>query len=216
MSDAADPISAGALARVGVAGKDDPGSQESTLTERSNGDDMTAVAQPLNGVNLTAVAGLVEKIGAEPAAASTVWSAEVTWTGAFRSEARVRDFDPLQSDEPAALGGTDTAPNPVEQVLAALGNCLAVGYAANVSIDGITINDLQIKLEGNLDLRTFLGLAPNDNAGYDAIRVNISIAADATDEQLARLHERVIGTSPVGHTLSRSVPVQFEFTPLSN
>jgi uncharacterized OsmC-like protein len=175
---------------------------------------MTAVVQPLNGVNLAAVAGLVEKIGAEPATAATVWSADVTWTGAFRSEARVRDFDPLPSDEPAALGGTDTAPNPVEQVLAALGNCLAVGYAANASIDGITIRDLRIKLEGNLDLRTFLGLA-NDNAGYDAIRVNVSIAADATDEQLARLHERVIGTSPVGHTLSRSVPVQFELTTLN-
>jgi uncharacterized OsmC-like protein len=170
---------------------------------------MTADTQTLNGVNLAAVAGLVEKIGEEPTAASTVWSAVVTWTGAFRSEARVRGFDPLPSDEPIALGGTDTAPNPVEQLLAALGNCLAVGYAANASVDGITIHDLQIKLEGNIDLRTFLGLA-TDNAGYEAIQVNVSIAADATDEQLARLHERVVGTSPVGHTLSRAVPVQFE------
>jgi uncharacterized OsmC-like protein len=170
---------------------------------------MTTSGNALNGVNLAAVAGLVEHIGAEPAAASTVWSADVKWTGAFRSEARIRDFDPLLSDEPAGLGGTDTAPNPVEQVLAALGNCLAVGYAANASLDGITIRDLEIKLEGNLDLRTFLGLA-DENAGYNAIRVDVAIVSDAPEEQLARLHERVVGTSPVGHTLSRAVPVTFE------
>lgn len=44
---------------------------------------------------------------------------------------RSGDFDPIPSDEPAGLGGSDTAPNPVEQVLGALGKCLAVGYAAN-------------------------------------------------------------------------------------
>jgi uncharacterized OsmC-like protein len=163
----------------------------------------------LNGVDLEAVAGLVQTIGTRPEVADTVWSAEVTWSGAFRSEARVRDFDPLRSDEPVALGGTDTAPNPVEQVLAALGNCLAVGYAANASIQGITIRDLRIKLDGNLDLRTFLGLA-QDNAGYQAIHVAVSIASDATEDQLACLHEKVVGTSPVGHTLSRAVPVEFE------
>src|SRR5262245_22548727 len=100
---------------------------------------MTVETQALNGVNLAAVAGLVEKIGDDPAVAATVWSAEVTWKGAFRSEARVRGFEPVPSDEPAALGGSDTAPNPVEQLLAALGNCLAVGYAANASVDGISI-----------------------------------------------------------------------------
>jgi uncharacterized OsmC-like protein len=170
---------------------------------------MSAVDEPLNGVNLVAVSGLAEQIQATPEKAATVWSAEVTWTGAFRSEAQIRGFAPLQSDEPLGLGGTDTAPNPVEQVLAALGNCLAVGYAANASAAGITIDELRISLDGHLDLRTFLGLA-DANAGYEAINVSVSIASDADDAQLADLHERVVGTSPVGHTLRRPVPVSIE------
>src|SRR4051812_41578370 len=93
----------------------------------------------LNDVDLVAVAGLVDKIQAEPAAANTTWTAQVTWKGALRSEAKVRGFDPVPSDEPAGLGGTDTAPNPVEQLLGALGNCLAVGYAANASVAGIEL-----------------------------------------------------------------------------
>jgi uncharacterized OsmC-like protein len=168
-----------------------------------------STADALNGVDLATVAGLVEAIGTRPEAADTIWSAEVAWTGAFRSEARIRNFGPVPSDEPLALGGSDTAPNPVEQVLAALGNCLAVGYAANASLEGITLHDLRIKLDGNLNLRTFLGLA-DDNAGYQSIKVAVTIASDASDEQLARLHEKVVGTSPVGHTLSRAVPVEFE------
>jgi uncharacterized OsmC-like protein len=172
---------------------------------------MTVVHEPLNGVNLEAVAGLAGRIQTTPEAASTVWSAEVTWTGAFRSQARIRGFAPVPSDEPAALGGSDTAPNPVEQVLAALGNCLAVGYAANASAAGITIDELHIALEGQLDLRTFLGLA-DGNAGYEAINAKVSIASDATEAQLADLHQRVVGTSPVGHTLSRPVPVRIELS----
>jgi uncharacterized OsmC-like protein len=170
---------------------------------------MTNVTTTLNDVDLGAVASLVEHVQAEPDAAATVWEAEVTWQGAFRSEARVRDFAPLPSDEPPGLGGSDTAPNPVEQLLAALGNCLAVGYAANASVAGIKIDDLRIKLKGDLDLRTFLGLSQG-NAGFEGIEVAVQLASEASAEQLAALHERVVSTSPVGHTLSRQVPLRIE------
>ena len=164
----------------------------------------------LNEVNIEAVAGLAGKIQQQPDVAATRWNARVDWKGGFRSEAKVRDFEPMASDEPGQLGGTDTGPNPVEQVLAALGNCLAVGYAANATAAGIEIRDLSIELEGDLDLHTFLGLAPQGNAGYQNISVRVSIDSDASAEDLQALHEKVVGTSPVGHTLSRAVPVRIE------
>src|ERR1700729_2172571 len=118
----------------------------------------TTTGDHLNQVDLGAVAALVETIKQSPSAAETTWSAEVRWTGAFRSEAAVRGFAPITSDEPAALGGTDRAPNPVEQLLSSLGNCLAVGYAANASVAGVEIRDLRITLDGDIDLHAFLGL----------------------------------------------------------
>ena len=54
-------------------------------------------------------------------------------------------------------------------MLGALGNCLAVGYAANASAAGVEINDLKIEVSGDLDLHTFLGLKPG-HAGYGACR----------------------------------------------
>ncbi len=163
----------------------------------------------LNDVDIESVAGLAGKIQEQPEVAATRWSATVNWKGGFRSEATIREFEPSVSDEPAALGGTDTGPNPVEQVLAALGNCLAVGYAANATAAGIELNDLAIELDGDLDLHTFLGLT-DGNAGYENISVRVKIDSNATSEQLQALHEKVVGTSPVGHTLSRAVPVTID------
>ncbi|MFT5219036.1 MAG: putative OsmC-like protein [Planctomycetota bacterium] len=161
----------------------------------------------LNDVNIDAVAGLAGKIQQQPEVADTLWNATVHWKGGFRSEANVRDFAPIASDEPDALGGTDSGPNPVEQLLAALGNCLAVGYAANATAAGIKINTMRIDLEGKLDLHTFLGL--NDgNAGYSNISVKVDIDSSASAEQLQALNDKVVNSSPVGHTLSRAVPVE--------
>lgn len=171
---------------------------------------MTTEAPALNNVDIAAVAGLAGKIQEEPAVASTTWNARVTWQEGFRSEAHIRDFAPSASDEPASLGGSDTGPNPVEQLLGALGNCLAVGYAANATAAGIEINDLSIDLEGDLNLTTFLGLDADGNAGYEQLRVKVNLDSDATPEQLAELHKKVVGTSPVGHTLSRAVPLQID------
>jgi uncharacterized OsmC-like protein len=162
----------------------------------------------LNAVNMEAVAGLAGKIQENPDVAQTVWKATVNWDSGFRSSAVIRDFEPLVSDEPAGLGGTDTGPNPVEQLLGALGNCLAIGYAANASATGIEIRNLSIDLEGDLNLQTFLGLNGGGNAGYEGIRVNVHLDSDATPEQLAALHQTVVGTSPVGHSLQRPVPVE--------
>lgn len=161
----------------------------------------------LNDVDIDAVGALIGAIQEDPAKSGTKWNARVTWNGGFQSEVRVRDFDPVPSDEPPALGGKDTAANPVEQILGALGNCLAVGYAANATAAGIELKGLDIDLEGDLDLSTFLGLSEG-HAGYEGVRARVRIDSDATAEQLDHLHNKVVSTSPVGHTLSRSIPLE--------
>ncbi len=163
----------------------------------------------LNDVNLEAVGALASAIVDDAAKGATNWSASVRWAGGFRSEATVREFAPIQSDEPRGLGGSDAAPNPVEQLLAALGNCLAVGYAANASARGIELRNLRIDLDGDLDLHSFLGLS-DGNAGFETIRASVHIDSDASPEVLAELHAKVTASSPVGHTLERQVPVTID------
>lgn len=167
----------------------------------------TTASSRLNDVDIEAVGGLVRAIQDDPAKAQTTWAAHVTWQGAFASESRVRSFAPTKSDEPPTLGGGDTAANPVEQLLGALGNCLAVGYAANATVAGIALDDLRIDLKGDVDLHVFLGLAEG-HAGFSAIEATVTIDSPAPRADLEALHAKVLSSSPVGHTLRNPVPVE--------
>lgn len=48
----------------------------------------------------------------------------------------------VEADEPEQILGNRTAPNAVELLLAALGSCLSVGYAANAAAMGIELDNL--------------------------------------------------------------------------
>ena len=153
--------------------------------------------------------GLIDTIRQKPAAAQTVWKASTQWHGGFRSEAKIRGFS-LSMDEPTALGGTNTAPNMVEVVLGAYGCCLTTGYVANAVLRGIELEDVQIELEGDLDLHAFLGLQSPDVCcpGYTNVRAKVTLVAPtATPEQLEALHAAVVSTSPVGSILARPILV---------
>ena len=143
---------------------------------------MTTTTPLLNNVNIGAVGLLAAAISAEPDKGDTLWKATVGWDGGFRTTTTIRDFEPFATDESAALGGTDTAPNPVEQLIGALGSCLAIGYAANATVAGIRIDDLRIEIEGDLNLESFLGLTPG-HAGYETLRANVYIESDADGGQ---------------------------------
>jgi uncharacterized OsmC-like protein len=84
-----------------------------------------------------------------------------------------------------------------------------VGYAANATAMGIAINKLTIRVEGDLDLQTFLGLKEG-NAGFSQITAKVELDSDASPEDIQALHAKVTSTSPVGHTLNRAVPVDVE------
>lgn len=160
----------------------------------------------LNQVDFDTVAGLAGAITEDPSKAATAWRAEVTWKGGFRTETRIRDFEPSPCDEPAGLGGSDTAPNPVEQLLGAFGSCLAIGVAANATARNIEIEKLAIAVDGDLDLTTFLGLAEG-HAGFEGIRASISLETGADPAEVEDLIRHVVATSPVGHTLAREIPL---------
>jgi uncharacterized OsmC-like protein len=165
---------------------------------------MSSAAPTLNGVDLAAVGELAQQLAEDPSAERSVWTARTTWTGAFTSASHAREHGPIVSDEPELLAGGNSAANPVEYVLAALGSCLAVGYAASAAARGIELRTLEIDLSGTIDLRVFLGLEEG-HAGYDRIEATARVDSDAGDEELQALHEHVIRTSPVGNTIERPV-----------
>jgi hypothetical protein len=69
---------------------------------------------------------LIQTAKANPKAVRTLKCRTVA-EGKFRHANYIRHLAPYIVDEPPGLLGDDTAPNPSEASLAALGSCLAVG-----------------------------------------------------------------------------------------
>ena len=168
---------------------------------------MSSPAATVNGVDLATITEFAQRLASDPDADKSNWSARTTWTGAFTSATHAREHAPIVSDEPELLAGGNSAPNPVEYLLAALGSCLAVGYAAGAAVRGIELRSLELELSGTIDLRVFLGLAEG-HAGYERIEATAHVESDADDGALQELHEHVVRTSPVGNTIEQ--PVEFD------
>jgi hypothetical protein len=69
------------------------------------------------------------------------------------------------------------------------------------------VASLELDVEGDLDLRAFLGLSDAVRPGYEGIEVRYRVEADAPKEQLEELCAYVQRTSPVLDILTRPVPV---------
>lgn len=108
---------------------------------------------------------LQEQLHHAGAPAPLRFAADTQLVGGFQTTAQVREFT-FTVDEPPQLGGTDTGPNQVELVLAALGTCQVV-YATYARLLGTPIESLAIRPGGDLDLRGYVlnGQPLEDAAG---------------------------------------------------
>jgi uncharacterized OsmC-like protein len=167
----------------------------------------------INGLDTASLKNVVTGIQENWETGSITRSASIEWKGGFKSEATSRQFI-AQLDMPCGLCGGDTAISPLEMVLQAYGACLTVGYAMHCAVRGITLNDLKINIEGDVDLPGFLGLQAPEHLnmdslpGYKNIRVAVQMKAEADEKTLKEIHEKVVGTAPVGLSLSRPVKVE--------
>jgi uncharacterized OsmC-like protein len=174
-----------------------------------------------NGVDVDRLVQTINAVKASPDLARFKFRAETEWLEGARSRTRIESFRQagkevdgrnrrleLEGDEPDVLLGTDTAPNAVETVLHALTSCLAVGFAYNAAARGIEVESLTFRLDGDLDLRPFLGITRDRRPGYEGIRVSYRVKSDAPRQEIEELCQYVQDTSPVMDIIRNPVPVQ--------
>ena len=94
--------------------------------------------------------------------------------------------------------------------MAALNACILVGYVVGAAADGITLEQVEIETSGELDLRGFLGMDAAVPSGYAAIRCRVKIKGDGSAEQLRKIHDTVVRTSPNYFNVSRPIRIDAE------
>ena len=71
----------------------------------------------------------------------------------------------------------------------------------------LSIRGVKSRLEGDIDLRGFLGLSPDVKVGYENIRVYFKIDADLSEAQKEELIQMAQKYSPVFNTVANPTPV---------
>lgn len=158
-------------------------------------------------IDIGAFEDFAKKVQADPEAGRFTFRTVTHWEGGAVTRTVARHFE-LKADEPSALGGTDSAPDPVELLLASIATCFAIGFVTHAARRGIDFRDLQIVTEGDLDLRGYLGLDPSVRPGYARIRYTVKVDADADPEVLEELRQLAHRLSPMIETVTHGVPVE--------
>jgi uncharacterized OsmC-like protein len=174
--------------------------------------------ETINGVNVAKLVETIQAIRQQPEIADFKFRVTNSWVdgglnqtkisgffGACEEVERERSFD-LDADEPPVLLGRDNGPNPVEYALTALASCMTTAMVYHAAAQGIRVESVESRLEGDLDLHGFLGLKDDVRKGYKDVRVSFKVKADATPEQLAELAK----FSPVFDIFSNPVPVSVD------
>ncbi|MGH2700004.1 MAG: OsmC family protein [Actinomycetota bacterium] len=179
------------------------------------------VATVRNGVDVDQLVQTIDAIKGDESIAGFTFKADTRWKEGSTSVAEISSFTHagqtvhhskthvLTGCEPEVLLGRDRGPNAVELVLAALGFCYSVGFVYNAAALGYELEELSYEVEGDLDLRNFVGIEAGPRPGFSEIRVKgRARAKNASQEDLDRLCRYVQDTSPVKDILINPVPVK--------
>ena len=173
----------------------------------------------VNGVDVDAVESTVKAIEEKPELARSKFRAHNEWVdggynrstinsfyGAGQENHRSKPFI-LEADEPPLLAGEDRGANPVEHLLNALAACMTTTMVYHAAIRGINVEELESELEGDIDLRGFLGLSDEVRRGYEEIRVNFKVKTDAENVEKLKAFSRL---SPVYDVVSNGTRVKVQ------
>ena len=173
----------------------------------------------VNGVNLEALGGFVDAVKTGAVSPEIRFSAKSSWTGGTRTEVVIDQFSAggvnaapaersfrLVVDEPAALGGQDTAPNPVEYLAAGLCGCITAGIVTNAAMFGATVEGLEVTVDADINVMGLFGL--DRTVPSRCSRITYTVKVHGEDRAALLKSCEVIGAkSPVRNTLANSIEI---------
>ncbi|MGE3620010.1 MAG: OsmC family protein [Acidimicrobiia bacterium] len=152
-----------------------------------------------NGVNVGALLDARSALSDAPEAADFTWRATTEWVRGTHSQTTIDQYSGLgadhahkstftySADHPEVFASEDNGPTPVEFVLVGLASCLTAGVAAVAQNRNIQLNSVKATIEGDMNILGILGGDPDVRNGFNSIRVNYQIDADASPEDVQAL-----------------------------
>lgn len=174
----------------------------------------------VNGVNVTKLVGTIDAIKNSPIISKFNFRAKGRWIDGGHNQTTINDFygacqthnrsQPFvyDEDEPPVLLGQDHGANAGEYALAALSSCLTTTLIYHAAAQGVTIDEVESTLSGDIDLQGYLGMSENVRNGYEKIKVTFKAKSEAPKEKIRELVELAQKRSPVFDIISNPTPVE--------
>ncbi|MBI9044675.1 MAG: OsmC family protein [Anaerolineaceae bacterium] len=118
----------------------------------------------------------------------------------FKIELKAREFK-MYIDQPPAMGGTNTGPNPLEYNLFSLAGCCVTIANLIAKQRKYAIRGLSAHAEASLNSEVFMGKNEEDRAGFQDINITLEIDADMTEEEKMAFAQEVEERCPVAENM---------------
>jgi len=139
-------------------------------------------------------------------------STQGQWEGGYRTALQVRQFSAFYTAEPEKIGGDNSAPTPMEYVLASFNGCIAIVIemvARELSFD---LQGMQLKAEGYIDQRGLLGTA-DVSPHFQEVHSFINFRTPEGPERLEELKAQVLRRCPAYNLLKDAgIPIHLHWT----
>ncbi|WP_165779565.1 OsmC family protein [Mesorhizobium sanjuanii] len=110
-------------------------------------------------------------------------------------------------DEPVSFGGTGTAPNPAEVMLAALGASIEVTVRCYADFLGVQVRSIGVELSAEMNSQGFFGTGAGIRSGFPAISAVVKIVSDEEPDAFSELLEIAERCCPVLDNVKRPTQV---------
>ena len=177
------------------------------------------MSKVVNGVNLDALGGFVDAVKTGAVSPEIRFTAKSRWAGGTRTEGTIDQFSAggvhaappersfkLVVDEPAALGGQDSGPNPVEYLAAGLCGCITAGIVTNAAMFGAQVEGIEVAVDADINVLGLFGL--DRSVPSHCNRITYTVKLNGEDAAALLKSKQVIdGKSPVRNTLANSIEI---------
>ena len=148
-----------------------------------------------------------EAIRNDPNLGKGTFSTVTEWVDGSLARTTARSFT-IETDEPAPLGGTDKAIDPMELLLAAVGTCLQIGWVTHANRRGVDFRSLRIETRGDYDLSGYLAIDRSIPPGFLNISYTVEVDTDADPGVLEEIRAAAENGSPVTQNVLKGSAIQ--------
>jgi len=168
----------------------------------------------MNHVNLEAIKKTVELFSREPEKGikenvlNGEWVMEESGPQFKASLSYEKGSAILTMDNPTPMGGTGSAPNPLQYCLFGMASCFASTYVMVATQKGVAIEKLSIQVNNTVDMTRPLGISKN--ALTDGVKITLKVKSQARGELLKEIENLSREQCPAVYCLTNPIPLSVE------